>query len=71
MRYSNFGLMYSEMDDIGSLDFVLAGIWAGIFYGLAGLLGLFGSYERKRSQWVETVEAKSFIACVHTAVVQH
>jgi len=49
IRYSNFGNGVSY-DHIGALDYVVAGIWAGLLYGIAGLLGLCGSYNRESVQ---------------------
>jgi hypothetical protein len=48
-RYSNFG-QGLDYNNIGGLDYIFAGIWAGWFYGVAGIVGIFGSYERKRVQ---------------------
>jgi hypothetical protein len=49
IRYSNFG-QGPDYNNIGGLDYIFAGIWAGWFYGVAGIVGIVGSYERKRVQ---------------------
>ncbi|KAK4025566.1 hypothetical protein OUZ56_014628 [Daphnia magna] len=52
--YTNLG-QGPDYDDIGSLDYVFAGIWAGCCYGVAGIIGICGSYERRRNQLLATV----------------
>ncbi|EFX88269.1 hypothetical protein DAPPUDRAFT_96294 [Daphnia pulex] len=54
IRYSNFG-QGPDYNNIGGLDYIFAGIWAGWFYGVAGIVGIFGSYERKRVQLLTVV----------------
>ncbi|KAI9562812.1 hypothetical protein GHT06_010267 [Daphnia sinensis] len=54
VRYTNLG-QGPDYDDIGSLDYVFAGIWAGCCYGVAGIIGICGSYERGRTQLLATV----------------
>lgn len=54
VRYSNFTLG-PDYDEIGGLDYVFAGIWTGFSFGIAGIVGICASYERKRSQYVETL----------------
>lgn len=49
VRYSNLALG-PDYDNIGGLDYIFAGIWTGFFYGVAGIIGICASYERKRSQ---------------------
>ena len=49
LRYTNYG-QGIEYNDIGGLDFIFAGVWAGICYGVCGLVGICCSYTRKKSQ---------------------
>ena len=42
--------MGPDYNDIGGLDSISAGYWAGLLYGTVGMLGISASYERKRSQ---------------------
>ena len=49
VRFSNFG-QGASYNDIGALDFIYAGIWSGLFYGIGGLIGLCASYERRKYQ---------------------
>lgn len=53
VRYTNFGMTDDIVtDEITLLDYVFAGMWAGILYGVAGLFGMCGSYERNRCKYI-------------------
>ncbi|XP_057367819.1 uncharacterized protein LOC130688829 [Daphnia carinata] len=49
IRYTNLAAGYTE-NSVGNLDFVFAGLWSSLFYGIGGLVGLCASYECKKHQ---------------------
>lgn len=52
-RYSNFGML-DVYDPISGLDFVFVGLWAGLLFGITGLIGMCASYDKNvhRYTWL-------------------
>lgn len=49
IRYTNLGAGYTD-NAVGNLDYVFAGLWSSLLYGIGGLVGLCASYEGRKTQ---------------------
>jgi len=56
----NFEYGFDDLDLIG------CGIWAGVLYGIGGIIGLCASYQHKHSQLIATTVFTSFSVCAGT-----
>ncbi|XP_046449562.1 uncharacterized protein LOC124198004 [Daphnia pulex] len=51
IRYTNLCAGITE-NSVGNLDYVYAGLWSSLSYGIAGLVGMCASYTRRRKQMI-------------------